>query len=106
MKKRKKKFRACVTLALRAARRSADASARRYKSGKPLSPIDGCPIAIKDIIATADMPTQMNSPIYKGWRPRHDAACVIALRQAGAVIIGKTVTTECAFGKSRPTTNP
>ncbi len=103
---RDKKIKAFVTIDLRAARKSADASTRRYKSGQPLSPIDGCPIAIKDIIATADMPTQMNSPIYKGWRPKHDAACVTALRQAGAVIIGKTVTTEFAFGRSGPTTNP
>ena len=104
--KRDKTIKAFVTLDLRAARESADASTRRYKAGKPLSPIDGCPIAIKDIIATADMPTQMNSPIYKGWRPKHDAACVAVLRQAGAVIIGKTVTTEFAFGRSGPTTNP
>ena len=104
--KRDKRIKAFVTLDLRAARKSADASTRRYKSGQPLSPIDGCPIAIKDIIATADMPTQMNSPIYKGWQPKYDAACVTALRQAGAVIIGKTVTTEFAFGRSGPTTNP
>jgi Asp-tRNA(Asn)/Glu-tRNA(Gln) amidotransferase A subunit family amidase len=71
-----------------------------------LSPIDGWPIAIKDIIATADMPTEMNSPIYRRWRPKSDAACVAALRQRGAVIIGKTVTTEFAIGRSGPTTNP
>ena len=103
---REKKIKAFVTLDLRAARKSADASTRRYKSGTPLSPVDGCPIAIKDIIATAGMPTQMNSPIYKGWRPKYDAACVAALRQGGAIIIGKTVTTEFAIGRSGPTTNP
>ena len=103
---REKRVKAFVTLDLRAARTSADAATRRYTSGKPLSPIDGYPIAVKDIIATADMPTGMNSPIYKGWRPTHDAACVTALRQAGAVIIGKTVTTEFAIGRSGATTNP
>jgi Asp-tRNA(Asn)/Glu-tRNA(Gln) amidotransferase A subunit family amidase len=61
---------------------------------------------VKDIIATADMPTQMNSPIYKGWKPKSDAACVAALRGAGAVIVGKTVTTEFAIGRSGPTRNP
>ena len=104
--KREKTIKAFVTLDLRAARKSADAATRRYTSRKPLSPIDGCPIAIKDIIATADMPTQMNSPIFKGWRPKYDAACVVALKQGGAVILGKTVTTEFAFDRSGPTTNP
>lgn len=103
---RDKEVKAFVTLNLRAARKAADAATRRYKSGKPLSPVDGCPVAVKDIIATADMPTQMNSPIFKGWRSRHDAASVAALRQGGAVIIGKTVTTEFAIGRSGPTTNP
>ena len=103
---RDRTIKAFVTLNTAAARKAADASTRRYKAGKPLSPIDGCPIAVKDIIATADMPTQMNSPIYKGWRPKSDAACVTALRQAGAVIVGKTVTTEFAIGRSGPTRNP
>jgi Asp-tRNA(Asn)/Glu-tRNA(Gln) amidotransferase A subunit family amidase len=99
-------IRAFVTVDLRGARKAADAATRRYKGARPLSPIDGCPVAIKDIIATADMPTQMNSPIYKNWRPKFDAACVMALRQAGAVIVGKTVTTEFAIGRSGPTRNP
>ena len=103
---RDRTIKAFVTLNAAAARKAADASTRRYKAGRPLSPIDGCPVAVKDIIATADMPTQMNSPIYKGWRPKADAACVAALRQAGAVIVGKTVTTEFAIGRSGPTRNP
>ena len=103
---RDRAIKAFVTLNAAAARKAADASTRRYKAGRPLSPIDGCPVAVKDIIATADMPTQMNSPIYKGWRPKADAACVAALRQAGAVIVGKTVTTEFAIGRSGPTRNP
>jgi Asp-tRNA(Asn)/Glu-tRNA(Gln) amidotransferase A subunit family amidase len=103
---RDRTIKAFVTLNAAAARKAADASTRRYKAGRPLSPLDGCPVAVKDIIATADMPTQMNSPIYKGWRPKADAACVAALRQAGAVIVGKTVTTEFAIGRSGPTRNP
>jgi Asp-tRNA(Asn)/Glu-tRNA(Gln) amidotransferase A subunit family amidase len=99
-------IKAFVTLDVRSAQKAADAATRRYKAAQALSPIDGCPIAVKDIIATADMPTQMNSPIYRKWRPKADAACVAALRQRGAVIIGKTVTTEFAIGRSGPTRNP
>lgn len=104
--KRDKTVRAFVTLNKDGARKAADAASKRYKAGTPLSMIDGCPVAIKDIIATADMPTQMNSPAFKGWQSGQDAACVAALRKGGAVIIGKTVTTEFAIGFSGPTTNP
>ena len=103
---REKTVKAFVMLDARSARRAADAATKRYRAGKPLSPVDGMPIAVKDIIATADMPTQMNSPAFKGWRSGQDAACVAALRQGGAVIVGKSVTTEFAFGFSGPTTNP
>jgi Asp-tRNA(Asn)/Glu-tRNA(Gln) amidotransferase A subunit family amidase len=104
--RRDRTIKAFVTLDVRGARKAADAATRRYKLARPLSPIDGCPVAVKDIIATVDMPTEMNSPIYKKWRPRADAACVVALRQSGAVIVGKTVTTEFAIGRSGPTRNP
>ncbi|MBM5801956.1 MAG: amidase, partial [Cyanobacteria bacterium K_DeepCast_35m_m2_023] len=104
--KRDKTVRAFVTLNIKGARKAADAATKRYKAGKPLSMVDGCPVAIKDIIATADMPTQMNSPAFKDWQSGQDAACVAALRKGGAVIIGKSVTTEFAIGFSGPTTNP
>ena len=103
---RDRTVKAFVTLNTAAARKAADAATKRYKAGKPLSPVDGCPVAIKDIIATADMPTQMNCPAFKGWQSGQDAACVAALRSGGAVIVGKTVTTEFAIGYSGPTTNP
>lgn len=103
---RDKTVKAFVTLNAAGARKSADAATKRYKAGKPLSPVDGMPVAVKDIIATADMPTQMNCPAFRGWQSGQDAACVAALRQGGAVIIGKTVTTEFAIGYSGPTTNP
>ena len=103
---REKTVKAFVTLDAKGARKAADAATKRYKAGKPLSPVDGMPIAIKDIIATVGMPTQMNSPAFKGWQSGQDAACVAALRQGGAVIVGKSVTTEFAFGFSGPTTNP
>ncbi len=103
---RDKTVKAFVMLNAAGARKSADAATKRYRAGKPLSPVDGMPVAVKDIIATADMPTQMNCPAFKGWQSGQDAACVAALRQGGAVIIGKTVTTEFAIGYSGPTTNP
>jgi Asp-tRNA(Asn)/Glu-tRNA(Gln) amidotransferase A subunit family amidase len=79
-----------------AARAAADTSSARWRAGRPLSPIDGMPIGIKDIIETADLPTEQGSPLFKGWRSVRDSAGVAALREAGAVIVGKTVTTEFA----------
>jgi Asp-tRNA(Asn)/Glu-tRNA(Gln) amidotransferase A subunit family amidase len=64
------------------------------------------PIGIKDIIETIDMPTQNGSPLFEGFRSERDAASVAALREAGAVIIGKTVTTEFAATEPRGTRNP
>lgn len=68
--------------------------------------LKGLPIGIKDIIDTADMPTEMGSPIHKGRQPVNDASCVTLLRQAGAIILGKTVTTEFAYFKPGKTANP
>src|SRR3954463_11146313 len=59
-------------------------------------PLRGIAVGIKDIIDTADFPTEMGSPIYKGFRPRADAPVVEMLRRAGATIIGKTATTAFA----------
>ena len=100
------RVKAFVTLDRTAARKAADESTQRYKAGRPLSMVDGCPVGIKDIMATKDMPTQMNSPAFKAWQSGQDAACVQALREGGAIIFGKTVTTEFAIGFSGPTTNP
>ena len=98
--------RAFVALDLTDARRAADASAARWRDKRPLSPIDGMPIAIKDIIETETMPTEQGSPIFVGYRTGRDAATVAALREAGAVILGKTVTTEFAATEPRGTRNP
>jgi Asp-tRNA(Asn)/Glu-tRNA(Gln) amidotransferase A subunit family amidase len=103
---REPKVGAFVTLCIDAAREAADRSTERWRAGKPLSPIDGMPMGIKDIINTADMATQMGSPLFAGWRSETDAACVAALRQAGVVIVGKTVTTEFAASEPRGTRNP
>lgn len=88
------------------ARASADASSERYRSGRPLSLVDGMPIGLKDILETADMPTGFGSPIFEGWRGGRDSAAVLALRQAGAVLVGKVVTTEFAATVTGPTRNP
>ena len=73
---------------------------------RPHGVLHGIPVAIKDIIDTANMPTQYNSAIYRNHRPRHDAECVARLRAAGAIIIGKTQTAEFAYKSPAPTRNP
>jgi Asp-tRNA(Asn)/Glu-tRNA(Gln) amidotransferase A subunit family amidase len=86
--------------------RSAD---QRRLSGAPVGPLHGVPVAIKDIFDTADMPTEYGSVLYAGRTPSRDAAVVSLLRAAGAVIMGKTVTTEFAYfapGKTRNPHNP
>lgn len=88
------------------ARKCADESTRRYKEGRPLSPIDGMPIGIKDLIYTKDLPTEMGSELFKGNYTYADSASVRALRDAGAIILGKTVTTELGMSHPGPTTNP
>jgi Asp-tRNA(Asn)/Glu-tRNA(Gln) amidotransferase A subunit family amidase len=88
------------------ARAAADASTTRWKAGKPLSSIDGMPVAIKDLLETRDMPTEMGCAAMKGNFPKRDNAGVWALRQAGAVILAKTVTAELGGSHPGPTTNP
>jgi len=78
----------------------------RRRSGQGVGVLNGVPVAIKDIIDTSDMPTENGSAYYKGRRPVADAACVAALRSAGAVILGKTVTTELATLTPSRTRNP
>jgi Asp-tRNA(Asn)/Glu-tRNA(Gln) amidotransferase A subunit family amidase len=86
---------------------AAAASTRRWADGKPLSPIDGTVVGIKDVIETADMPTGQGSPIWEGFETRRDAASVQALREAGVVVLGKTTTTEFATRHSfADTRNP
>jgi Asp-tRNA(Asn)/Glu-tRNA(Gln) amidotransferase A subunit family amidase len=78
-------------------------------SGRPVGPLHGVPVGIKDIIDTGDMPTENGSVLHAGRTPSRDAAVVAMLRAAGAVIMGKTVTTEFATrapGKTRNPHNP
>ncbi|PYN39331.1 MAG: amidase, partial [Candidatus Rokuibacteriota bacterium] len=74
--------------------------------GRPLGPLHGVPVGIKDIIDTADMPTENGSVLHAGRTPSRDAAVVSMLRAAGAVIMGKTVTTEFAVRAPGKTKNP
>jgi Asp-tRNA(Asn)/Glu-tRNA(Gln) amidotransferase A subunit family amidase len=82
------------------------AQARALDRGPRRGPLHGIPFGIKDAIDTAELPTEYNSPIYRGHRPKADAACVVALKRAGAVILGKTVTTEFANNHPAQTRNP
>ena len=82
------------------------AQARACDERPATTPLHGVPIGIKDIIDTADMPTCYGSQIYNGHYPDEDAECIRLLRQAGAVIMGKTVTTEFAFYAPGKTANP
>ena len=75
-------------------------------SGGRIGPLHGIPVGIKDIFDTADFPTECGSPVLAGRRPETDAAVVARLREAGAVIIGKTVTTEFAYFHPGKTRNP
>jgi amidase len=80
--------------------------ARALDRGPSRGALHGVPVGVKDIIDTADLPTEMGSAIYKGHRPFSDAACVAVARAAGAVIFGKTVTAEFAGMFPGPTANP
>lgn len=97
---------AWVTLNVPGARRAAAESTQRYRARQPRSMIDGMPVGIKDLIDTHDMPTQMGCAAYAGYRPKCDAPVVRALRDAGAIILGKTVTAELGMNQPGPTTNP
>jgi amidase len=87
-------------------REQAMAVARARDAEPPRGPLHGIPIAVKDLIDTADMPTAYGSSIYRGHRPAADAACVALARAAGAVVLGKTVTTEFAAFTPGKTANP
>ena len=82
---------------------------RVRREGHAMGPLHGLPVGVKDIIDTADMPTEDGTVLHAGRRPEYDAAVVDRLRSAGAIILGKTVTTELATyapGKTRNPHNP
>jgi len=82
------------------------ASARAVDKAGMRGALHGLAIGVKDIMETADMPTTHGSRAYEGYRPRADAACVALARAAGAIVLGKTVTTEFAAGAPGKTRNP
>jgi Asp-tRNA(Asn)/Glu-tRNA(Gln) amidotransferase A subunit family amidase len=83
------------------------AQARACDERAPAGPLHGVPVGIKDIMDTADMPTEYGSPIYRDHRPAADAICVAQVRAAGGVVLGKTVSTEFAHRQSNiQTRNP
>jgi Asp-tRNA(Asn)/Glu-tRNA(Gln) amidotransferase A subunit family amidase len=80
--------------------------ARKQAATARPGPLQGIPIGIKDVLDTADMPSEYGSPIWKGWRPKADSAPVAWAKAAGGLCQGKTVTTEFATRKPGPTANP
>ena len=101
------KIGAFVHLNLDGARAAADRSAGRWREGRPLSKLDGMPVGIKDIIETTDMPTETGlAAVRRVAVPSAMARASPRLREAGAVIVGKTVTTEFAASEPRGTRNP
>jgi len=88
------------------AMQQAEAADDHRKHGKAVGPLHGVPLGIKDIFDTGDMPTEFGSDLWAGRTPRRDAAAVARLRAAGAVILGKTVTTEYAYYNPGKTRNP
>ncbi len=84
----------------------ARARAKQLDAGARRGALHGVPFGVKDIIETFDMPTEYGSPIYTGTQTRNDAACVALMREAGGVLMGKTVTTEFANMHPGNTRNP
>lgn len=84
----------------------ARAADERRRSGQPVGALCGVPVGVKDIFDTADLPTENGTVLHRGRAPRKDATAVARLRAAGAVILGKTVTTECAYYAPGKTRNP
>ena len=82
------------------------AEAQLRDRARAKGPLHGLPFGVKDIIDTHDMPTEYGSRIHAGHRPPWDAACVALAREAGAVMLGKTITTEFALRHPGPTANP
>jgi len=106
MAAREPDVKAFVVMDADAARAAADEATARYRAGRPLSPVDGMPFAVKDLFKTADFPTELNSPLFKGDRHALDAAPVYALRRGGAVLLGKTTLPELGSGRPAATRNP
>ena len=100
------KIEAWVYLDPAEARRQARLADMHRRSGQPIGPLHGVPVGIKDIIDVKGMPTENGTVLDAGRRPAKDAVLIASLRAAGAVILGKTVTTELAYFAPAKTKNP
>jgi Asp-tRNA(Asn)/Glu-tRNA(Gln) amidotransferase A subunit family amidase len=103
---REPKVRAWAFLDTERAREGADKADAWRASGLPLGPLHGLPIGVKDVFDTADMPSEYGSETLRGRQPSVDAAAISILRNAGAIIIGKTATSEFGMYHPSPTRNP
>lgn len=100
------KVEAWVTLDEEGARATAEMLTKEAEEGSLRSPVHGIPVGIKDIYFTEGLKTTMGSPLYGDYIPTHDAETVRLLKEAGAIIPGKTETTEFAYIDPAPTRNP
>jgi Asp-tRNA(Asn)/Glu-tRNA(Gln) amidotransferase A subunit family amidase len=103
---REPKVKAWAFLDAERARESATRADALRESGLPLGPLHGLPIGVKDVFDTADMPSEYGSETLRGRQPSRDAAAVSILRGAGAIVIGKTATSEFGMYHPSPTRNP
>ncbi|MDQ7249636.1 amidase [Dongia sedimenti] len=88
------------------ARAAAQLADRRQAAGQPLGPLHGLPVGIKDVFDTGDMPSEYGSMLLRGRQPAVDAPAVAVLRRAGAIVVGKTATSEFGMYHPSPTRNP
>jgi Asp-tRNA(Asn)/Glu-tRNA(Gln) amidotransferase A subunit family amidase len=103
---REPEVRAFVELDIEAARRAADESTARWRRSQSLSNLDGMPVGIKDCFDVRGLPTRVNSALFENRVGEVDAAHVDALRRGGAIVVGKTTTTELTMALPAPTCNP
>ncbi|MEE2971012.1 MAG: amidase [Pseudomonadota bacterium] len=103
---REPEIKAFTAMDVTVARKAADKATTRYRDGKPLSIVDGMPIVIKDLYEVKGMPTELGSPAMKGYGGDKDCAHARVLRDGGAAILAKTVTTEFGAADPGPTRNP
>jgi Asp-tRNA(Asn)/Glu-tRNA(Gln) amidotransferase A subunit family amidase len=106
IERREPEIKAFVRLDIDGARKQADASTTRWHRGQPLSAVDGLPVGIKDCFDVAGWPTEVNSALFREYIAEIDAAHVDALRAGGALVLGKTTTTELTMALPAPTWNP
>lgn len=104
--RREPELHAFCGLSVSRARLAADSATVRWREGRRLTPVDGIPVGIKDVIDVSDLPTGLGSPATAGYMPMCDSAVCFALREAGAAIVGKTTTAEFAGSYPGDTRNP